>query len=146
MLSTVRPFGAGPGRRVALHREPILRLKQLFTVALQSRLWTTTPDFSGVGNKKPKVFPTTTALERLKGPSSVFARPYACLLKKIKPLLRPYRQITLQPEAVLPITFSSSRSQESQSEAFDTTQAASELWNHLIQLVRAVVLTELRPI
>ena len=64
----------GSGRRVAPHREPIVRLKQLFTVALQSRLWTTTSDFSGVGNKNLKEFPTTTALGSLKSPCSVLTR------------------------------------------------------------------------
>ena len=75
MLSTDCPFGAGPGRRVASYREPILRLNQLFTVALQSRLWATTSDFSGVGNKHLKESPTTTALGSLKSPCSVLTRP-----------------------------------------------------------------------
>ena len=75
MLSTARPLRAGPWRRVAPHRETILRLKQLSTVALQSRLWAITTDFSGVGNKNLKEFQTTTALGTLESPTSVLARP-----------------------------------------------------------------------
>ena len=75
VLSTVRPLGAGPDCRVAPHREPIVRLKQLFTVALQPRLWTTTSDFSGVGDKNLKEFSTTTTLGSPKSPCSVITRP-----------------------------------------------------------------------